>query len=437
VNNVNDLLRREERADEDEMLRKEESEALLTDRTSFATNFVIETQNTGAKLLSAVESASGNDEMAAMNPELNNGTTTASTSVSTDVNHATSTAILSNLRNGSVAPIAYNTRLKSSRNTRPSSLFRDGTELALTPGTPASSHIMNQNLAMKASIAPRTPAATSPEHGGSFIPLTPPITIDHRLRNLSPPPPPGSQSMDGRAAGRRQTVSTMGMEPLPPPSNDSLSFGRGFTTTPQPPPPTPPAPIRPPHPLSFIPASAFTGIPSSSVFGSSQSDVSTAFRGGRYVPHVVTVSLDTDPFPEGFDAKLGRGKPYGAVAKGYQPRLGQLLEACPLDTNKAAAVTCVKFSPSTDFCLIGYGVREPILDNTQNTNTVGTTHNVHPVTAIYRIRGGMRHISTMLSGDDDVNIAKFHPDSGHSFVYGTKQGRVRVLSKRPWNFYDS
>jgi hypothetical protein len=162
------------------------------------------------------------------------------------------------------------------------------------------------------------------------------------------------------------------------------------------------------------------------------------------VPHVVTVSLDTDPFPESFDAKLGRGKPYGAVAKGYQPRLGQLLEACPLDANKASAVTCVKFSPSTDFCLIGYGVREPIVDNTQSTN--GTTNNAnsgsnarnfHPVTAIYRIRGGMSHISTMLSGDDDVNIARFHPDSGHSFVYGTKQGRVRVLSKRPWTFYDS
>lgn len=101
------------------------------------------------------------------------------------------------------------------------------------------------------------------------------------------------------------------------------------------------------------------------------------------------------------------------------------MEAYPLDASKASAVTCVKFSPSTDFCLIGYGVRAPVAE----------AGGLHPVTSVYRIRGGMDHISTMLSGDDDVNIARFHPDAGHSFIYGTKQGRVRVLGPRPWNFY--
>lgn len=148
---------------------------------------------------------------------------------------------------------------------------------------------------------------------------------------------------------------------------------------------------------------------------------------GRYVPHVITVSLDTSPIPEELDLRLPRGRPYGAVAKGYRPRLGQLLEACPLDGSKASAVTCVKFSPSTDFCLIGYGVREPVVEGGGQ---------FHPVTALYRIRGGITHVSTMLSGEDDVNIARFHPDSGHGFVYGTKQGRVRVLSPQPWNFYN-
>jgi hypothetical protein len=42
----------------------------------------------------------------------------------------------------------------------------------------------------------------------------------------------------------------------------------------------------------------------------------------------------------------------------------------------------------------------------------------------------------MCSGHDDVNIARFHPDSGYGFVYGTKQGRVRVMGPRPWNYYN-
>lgn len=185
---------------------------------------------------------------------------------------------------------------------------------------------------------------------------------------------------------------------------------------------------------------------------------------GRYVPHVVTISLDTSPLPPTVGEPNAPGGPPGrsgasagsihqppysmhqhgpypppgtvagrpssrqATPPNARPRLGQLLQAYPLDGTKASAVTCVKFSPSTDFCLIGYGVREPVVEHNGNQ--------YHPVTALYRIKGGMAHVSTMLSGDDDVNIARFHPDPGYGFVYGTKQGRVRVLSPRPWNYYN-
>ena len=108
--------------------------------------------------------------------------------------------------------------------------------------------------------------------------------------------------------------------------------------------------------------------------------------------------------------------------------MGQLLQASPLDSTKASGVTCVKFSPSTEYCLLGYGVRETI----QGEQEIDSRY--HPVATVYRING-MKHISTMLSGDDDVNIARFHPESGHGFVYGTKQGRVRNMSTRPWNYY--
>lgn len=124
---------------------------------------------------------------------------------------------------------------------------------------------------------------------------------------------------------------------------------------------------------------------------------------GRYVPHVVVVSLNTE-----------------------DGTLGKVLEATPIGS-KAASVTCVKYSPSAEFCMIGYGVRESM------QTTEGQPH--HPVTTMYRVRGGMTQVATMLSREDDVNIARFHPDSGVGFVYGTKQGRVRVLSARPWNSY--
>jgi len=164
----------------------------------------------------------------------------------------------------------------------------------------------------------------------------------------------------------------------------------------------------------------------------------------------------------------GRGTALGATrphTRDQRPRLGQLLSACPLDGTKASAVTCVKFSPCTEFCLIGYGVREPHVETNIMTTVsaiaaaaAGTTHHVngtmnvvlppiqqiqhplyHPVTTMYQVNKGkqMRHVSTMLSGDDDVNIARFHPDSGYGFVYGTKQGRIRVLGPRPWNYYNS
>jgi activator-of-BECN1-regulated-autophagy protein 1 len=169
---------------------------------------------------------------------------------------------------------------------------------------------------------------------------------------------------------------------------------------------------------------------------------------GRYVPHVVTISLDTSPNefsndPNHLQAMLHpphhpqspyynnnkkQKKPPQTKPK-LRPRLGQLLQACPLDGAKASAVTCVKFSPSTKFCLIGYGVREPIM---QGNPAVP----LHPVTALYATSPKMTHVSTMLSADDDVNIARFHPHSGMGFCYGTKQGRVRVLGPRPWNYYN-
>ena len=217
---------------------------------------------------------------------------------------------------------------------------------------------------------------------------------------------------------------------------------------------------------------------------------------GRFVPHVVTLSLDVEPYVEAVTEEFEVGpddtvpvtshfqqldngriltttgiknsntadnaggsntitvtkttynipgrSSFAAATLPHilerRPRLGQLLSACPLDGAKASAVTCVKFSPCTEFCLIGYGVREPHVEATSESGETNAPSHppYHPVTAMYRVNKGgtMRHVSTMLSGDDDVNIARFHPDSGYGFVYGTKQGRIRILGPRPWNYYN-
>ena len=255
------------------------------------------------------------------------------------------------------------------------------------------------------------PSVLPPSRQGMPLPLTPPNPGRFQMP-LSPPSPPGRRFPGGLGSNRSSHGNTNGRGhpgvPVPPSqrnadSNVDLTGG----------------PTRTPHPLSVI-----TGV-------SSMTDISlyVASQSGRYVPHVVTVSLDTSRLaPTSTVPNAQRGL-ITSVARGHRPRLGQLMEACPLDGAKASAVTCVKFSPSSNFCLLGYGVREALSEN-------GEDSGFHPVTALYRVRGGMTHVSTMLSGDDDVNIARFHPDSGYGFVYGTKQGRVRVLSPRPWNYYN-
>lgn len=174
------------------------------------------------------------------------------------------------------------------------------------------------------------------------------------------------------------------------------------------------APVHNPHPLSVVAPEhpAYQG------------------GGGRYVPHIVAVSLDTSPPPNGEPIPLNP-KVVRTESMRRHPNLGRVLVAAPLHGNKSSGVTCVKLSPTAEYCLLGYGVRENI--QVSDDDPAGEVR--HPVTSLYNVKRGMKHVCTLTCADDDVNIARFHPESGHGFVYGTKQGRVRVLAKRPWNYY--
>ncbi|KAG7398512.1 hypothetical protein PHYBOEH_010969 [Phytophthora boehmeriae] len=95
--------------------------------------------------------------------------------------------------------------------------------------------------------------------------------------------------------------------------------------------------------------------------------------------------------------------------------------------NDAGGVTSVKISPTSAYVLLGYGVRDRIQRETEFP--------VHRVTRIYRWED-MELLSHVESAMDDVNIALFSPICGGGFLYGTKQGKLRVCSTFRGDFHD-
>jgi hypothetical protein len=70
------------------------------------------------------------------------------------------------------------------------------------------------------------------------------------------------------------------------------------------------------------------------------------------------------------------------------PNLGRLLQAAPLDGVKSLGVTYVKLSPSAEYCLLGYGVRE----NIPSVNEYKEQR--HSVTSMYNVKRGIKHVCT-------------------------------------------
>lgn len=228
-----------------------------------------------------------------------------------------------------------------------------------------------------------TPSPMRTSFSALSDPRTPPSNSNYT--SLEPPPPPGHRNLP-----RMYSLGNQGAQ------NSDLMATKHI-----------------PHPLSMV-------APNHPAYDNEK---------GRYVPHIVTISMDTSPPIRESEVKFNLNRPLIEMeSMRRHPRLGQLLNAAPLDGAKASGVTCVKLSPSAEYCLLGYGVRDYLPSSNGNDPR-------HPVTALYNVSQGMQHVSTLTSIEDDVNIARFHPESGHGFVYGTKQGRVRILSTRVWNHY--
>lgn len=87
----------------------------------------------------------------------------------------------------------------------------------------------------------------------------------------------------------------------------------------------------------------------------------------------------------------------------------------------AKGTTSVKFSPSSKYILVGYGVRAGGL-------AVGGAVQFDVVVSMYRtFVNQIVPVQSIESCEDDLNIALFHPQIGGGFVFGTKRGSIRRI----------
>ena len=97
---------------------------------------------------------------------------------------------------------------------------------------------------------------------------------------------------------------------------------------------------------------------------------------------------------------------------------GKILAYQTVEWKTAKGTTSVKFSPSSKYVLVGYGVR------------VGSARAGQPAVVVSMYRTYVNQIvqvQTIKSTCDDLNIALFHPQVGGGFVFGTKRGNVRRI----------
>lgn len=105
-------------------------------------------------------------------------------------------------------------------------------------------------------------------------------------------------------------------------------------------------------------------------------------------------------------------------------QIGRVMQMTELLNTKLGSVTSVKLSSSSEYVLLGYGVRD-------RDNTAPGRPDVHRVVKVLRWNN-KRPYTSIWSAEEDVNIALFHPLAGHGLIYGTKVGRVYTTTfQRP------
>ncbi|XVE72840.1 hypothetical protein DITRI_Ditri11bG0070500 [Diplodiscus trichospermus] len=91
----------------------------------------------------------------------------------------------------------------------------------------------------------------------------------------------------------------------------------------------------------------------------------------------------------------------------------------------AHCLTSIQFSPTSEHILLAYGRRHGSLLKSIVIDGK-TTSPIYTVLEVYRV-SDMELVRVLPSGEDEVNVACFHPFAGEGLVYGTKEGRLRVV----------
>ncbi|KAL1545297.1 hypothetical protein AAHA92_22040 [Salvia divinorum] len=91
----------------------------------------------------------------------------------------------------------------------------------------------------------------------------------------------------------------------------------------------------------------------------------------------------------------------------------------------AHCLTSIQFSPTSDHLLLAYGRRHSSLLKSIVIDG-DTTIPIYTILEIYRV-SDMELVRVLPSAEDEVNVACFHPSVGGGFIYGTKEGKLRIL----------
>ncbi|XXG90705.1 hypothetical protein AAC387_Pa12g2406 [Persea americana] len=91
----------------------------------------------------------------------------------------------------------------------------------------------------------------------------------------------------------------------------------------------------------------------------------------------------------------------------------------------AHCLTSIQFSPTSEHILLAYGRRHSSLLRSIVVDGE-TTIPVYTILEVYRV-SDMELLRVLPNAEDEVNVACFHPLVGGGLVYGTKEGKLRIL----------